>query len=71
MNKLLEMWYRVLHLHEADDHEDQPLPEDLARDPDLDIMHREQHDLMNQKAREVLRDSWNERVKRGWGVDRA
>ncbi len=60
------MWHRWLH---ADT--DTPRPPQavrLERDPDLDALHHEQHNLMNQSgyAAQKIRDSWNEHVRRSW-----
>lgn len=48
-----------------------PKPPTLRRDPDLDPVHRKQHDLINTSgyAAHQIRDSWNEWVKRSWSPD--
>lgn len=61
----MDLWNRMMH--RAPDPAPPP-PAELARDPDLDAVHREQHELIDQTgyARERIRDSWNERVKDSW-----
>jgi hypothetical protein len=61
----MALWNRLTHRSDAPD---VTPPTDLRRDPDLDAMHREQHDLINRSgyAGARIRDSWNERLRDSW-----
>lgn len=54
------LWNRLTH--QADEPEPPP-PAHISRDPDLDAVHSEQHDLIQQSgyAGERIRASWNKR----------
>jgi hypothetical protein len=61
----MDLWNRLTHRMA------EPVPPPslhLERDPDLDAMHQEQHDLINRTgyARARIRDSWNERIRESW-----
>lgn len=65
------MWQRITHRETTPP--ESPPGADLRRDPDLDIIHHEQHALMSDSGYvgQRIRDSWNERVKRSWNPDGA
>lgn len=64
------LWQRLTH-RRPDEGVDEVPSRPLRRDPDLDAMHRVQHDLMNRTGYtgQRVRDSWNERVRRSWNPD--
>lgn len=67
----MDVWHRLLH-HTPEEAPPARQPH-VERDPDLDVLHREQHDLMNQTGYTAhkIRDSWNEHVRRSWRPDGA
>lgn len=63
----MDLWHRVTH-HRSGDAPAPPPMVPLRRDPDLDEIHRAQHDIMQGSGytAQKIRDSWNEHVRRSW-----
>lgn len=61
----MDLWSRLTH--RSGPSEVAP-PSEMARDPDLDALHQEQHDIINKTgyAAARVRDSWNERLREAW-----
>lgn len=59
----MDLWSHLTHQGPIE--ESAPSP-DIRRDPDLDMLHRRQHDLMNRVAAHKVRDEWNRRVRESW-----
>lgn len=61
----MDLWNRLTH---RTDVPTTPPAAHLSRDPDLDAMHEQQHDLMAQSGYTSarIRDSWNERLRESW-----
>jgi hypothetical protein len=71
VNWLADLWQRMTH-RDAAPSTPPPAPS-LRRDPDLDAVHREQHDIMQGSGYTAakIRDSWNEHIKRSWNPPHA
>lgn len=60
----MDLWQRLT----GGSHDDRlpDAPSSVERDPDLDDLHRRQHDLINKATAIGLRDEWNRRLRRSW-----
>jgi len=65
MRKIMDLWSRITGGGAPEMEAPRAL---LERDPDLDAMHQQQHDLIHKSgyARARIRDSWNERLRDSW-----